>query len=1223
MPMNTIRQLAAITDAALFERIATSVLRSADSKLYSNLSHQGVNTDGKTIKAPLDNVGWISRVNGENMLVAAAHTTSSRDDLAGKWLHDPSTVIPRKKGGKPTQPQGDLVKAIEEINQLRKTYPKLNATLALTCNREEPADVRIKAQTLADAANITLDIWSVSRLAQYLDTTADGQSIRHEYLGTPVTLLSKAELIRAGKMSLDARTLPTSTNQFVSRNGQLSGTGHVVLSGASGMGKSTLCLELLRTALENGNAGLVISEHTLQDAVSLEEAIDTELRRFLPYLEPIVGGKALALCNEFEPLIIVIEDISRAQNTEVLLRKVVEWALSSIAQVSLHRKCNWRLLCPIWPRFLLTLEKLKEAQKAGIIHSIGLYTDKEATEAVKLRGEALGKPLSDISAKEIAQTLGRDPLLIGLHEFTGTGYSQDVIGEYMEREFARIALPSGFTVSDVECTVGRLGFQMLQHKCLRVTWGDAMCWLERDDDKKILRELVGKSGILRLARSNGKEIIEIRHDRVLHSMLASSIAARLNLDLTDPFLADPYFAEQVGTALVLSKMSVSNMQKLINDSPLIVFYALKDALVNNFSYVKVLYDVIVNWLSLTETLSPHFASRRLNALRILSEIDSPVVLELTDRFPDSDRFDTFYQARFRNGDFSAGISLLTLHSMDVSVSGRNELIGYVLERNRDELVCYVERILTSTNCSQREIQGSLYLAGYLADSKLASAVRIAWSNVKPPERNLALFLWAAAHVCGNEATMTLGPICDAWAALPEPDNQTTFTLTRSSLAAHGLSWRFQEHPPVCALNYFLSRARHDDLKWPITYMLRGVDNPLVLTYLSEYLADLSRHSKNGIGFAASFVTDEWRRLSEERGRPMSTESKESLVSLALEPNNDKHLRQQSFKLWETSISPNDIFIVQKIKSDDILYDIALWARARRLDASVISEIVVKIKSGNSGYWWQVGRYIWSDELTELLDESLGVLCDLPEEEHDNLGGWIFPELLLRLDVIVAQDIIIKNWNKVKVFPQYVQVALFLATPKLIDLVNHAITSTLDKKIIFQHFSMNVGLRSSEGIGITRESQLKALQPYLALLSESDLYALWEECKSKNWNQFCYEHLEPLLVASALKSNFQFRTVPPYDLSDLENALIGRSTFISLWLNIQIRRGAVRELLFMELLSWAREKGDLNALSIVGDIYSNEATRSEFEGFKNVSSIIPGGEVILNRVRFNIFNRTLI
>ena len=227
MPTDTIKQLAAITDAAQFERIATSVLRSAKPSLYANLSHQGVNTDGKTVKAPLDNVGWV-RINGESMLVAAAHTTAGRDDLDGKWLHDPATVTPRKKNGKPTQPAGDLVKAIGELAKLRVESPGLKATLALTCNREEPMDVRIKAETLAKAADVGLDIWSVSRIAQCLDTTADGQAIRHAYLGTPAVLLSKAELILAGQLSLDARTRPTDPASMIDRTVQITGTGHVV-----------------------------------------------------------------------------------------------------------------------------------------------------------------------------------------------------------------------------------------------------------------------------------------------------------------------------------------------------------------------------------------------------------------------------------------------------------------------------------------------------------------------------------------------------------------------------------------------------------------------------------------------------------------------------------------------------------------------------------------------------------------------------------------------------------------------------------------------------------------------------------------------------------------------------------------------------------------------------------------------------------------------------------
>jgi branched-chain amino acid transport system permease protein len=70
-PNRTIKKLAEITDATLFERLATAVLRSCKPSLYENLSHPGVNPDGKTVKAPLDGIGWV-RDAGSDIIVLAA-----------------------------------------------------------------------------------------------------------------------------------------------------------------------------------------------------------------------------------------------------------------------------------------------------------------------------------------------------------------------------------------------------------------------------------------------------------------------------------------------------------------------------------------------------------------------------------------------------------------------------------------------------------------------------------------------------------------------------------------------------------------------------------------------------------------------------------------------------------------------------------------------------------------------------------------------------------------------------------------------------------------------------------------------------------------------------------------------------------------------------------------------------------------------------------------------
>ena len=155
-------------------------------------------------------------------------------------LHDPATVTPRKPGTKPTQPAGDLIKAIAEISKIRIGLPELKATLAFTCNGEVPYDVSTKAEALAHAAGITLDIWSVSRIAQHLDTTPEGQAIRFTFLGKETSLLSKSMLLHAGSLSISSKNQPTDIETIVARDLPLSGTGHVLFSGASGMGKTTL-----------------------------------------------------------------------------------------------------------------------------------------------------------------------------------------------------------------------------------------------------------------------------------------------------------------------------------------------------------------------------------------------------------------------------------------------------------------------------------------------------------------------------------------------------------------------------------------------------------------------------------------------------------------------------------------------------------------------------------------------------------------------------------------------------------------------------------------------------------------------------------------------------------------------------------------------------------------------------------------------------------------------
>ena len=180
--MTTAAKLESLTDRSQFERLATSVLRKAEPK-YSTIIQTGVNAQGETIVAPIDGLLLIPHSDPAHY-VFVQHTTTDRDGLRRKWL---------------SERDGDLFKASTEALNVRQRQPDAVFTVVLTTNqRVDPKlfqDVCERAQT----AHMVVDIWEQSRLADFLDTTQDGQWLRKSYLGVEAERLST--LHRSGIVS--------------------------------------------------------------------------------------------------------------------------------------------------------------------------------------------------------------------------------------------------------------------------------------------------------------------------------------------------------------------------------------------------------------------------------------------------------------------------------------------------------------------------------------------------------------------------------------------------------------------------------------------------------------------------------------------------------------------------------------------------------------------------------------------------------------------------------------------------------------------------------------------------------------------------------------------------------------------------------------------------------------------------------------------------------------
>jgi len=95
------------------------------------------------------------------------------------------------------------------------------------------------------------------------------------------------------------------------------------------------------------------------------------------------------------------------------------------------------------------------------------------------------------------------------------------------------------------------------------------------------------------------------------------------------------------------------------------------------------------------------------------------------------------------------------------------------------------------------------------------------------------------------------------------------------------------------------------------------------------------------------------------------------------------------------------------------------------------------------------------------------------------------------------------------------------------------------------------------------------------------------------------------------------------MSDLEDELSGKRTWAFIWMEQQLRNGVEREDLIAALLQWVQKKAIADALVVVGQFFSRDATRTEFVRLQEVAAPIDGREAILEHTKFDVFHRTLV
>lgn len=1225
---DTVLKLSRITDPGKFEALATDVLRAAEPDLYGHLTQPGINAQGKTIKSPVDAISFVPGATPRHM-VAAHHTTGDKNKLRAKWLSDPKAANSNKKSGREkiaVNVEGDLTKTVSIANDERKSDPALKVTLALTTNDEPSEDLTRDAERAASKHKITLDIWSGRKLAFYLDNDPLGQWIRRRHLGIKEERLSLELLRELSQQSLEENSPIVPKTERIEREDvqQLMQTlAHPMafLLGESGFGKSIACLQHLTEHIAQGGCGLVISHEILERAHSLSDAVDIALHQLHRELVHDSGTVALSLCSSERPLLLVIEDVNKSAQPGQLIDRLVSWGARAASDRSDSAQ-SWHLICPTWPELVGALGDDACKRIAPLATRLGRYSRADATKALLSRAAREDVDLSPLEAESIADALDCDPLLIGLHDLRGDGSPADVIARFISHRAERLATEDGNFVGDeYRSALSLLAHSMMQNHEIQPAWSTIQSWFQSEPEAlKALRELVKQAVIVRIPETDNSAKIAFRHDRVRKWLLAQSAHESILIgNLDDAILSEPFFADVLGQALADAPLEAIKRARQLN--PLALFFALQSFReASTDAHHQVLAE-IDHWLSEKSTHSRKHQSARYAALNVLSETRSSHVLPVLAQFRDRTWSEPL--AGLRNGDLNSGIDLCYSLEPGSGALWRDLAVEHAKARFGPRLTQELSDLLKNADCSTGKIIGGLRLAGHFGDTSLASAIADCWRSDTKRMDHLDDHLWAAAQCGGERTDELLSPICDAWASLPSESEKEGHASPRDDLAAHHVAWAFWRKLPEPALRYFIARAENDDLRWPITYMLHGVDQPDAAEFIARELADRTRELEGTDRFCTFMITvrDHWSRWQRENKRRMSQESRERLRQLWSNEPNDKHLRRASFKLWAATTHPEDLALLRAPNFPVEFSDEALRARLKRGDKTAIPLLIDKLHDDEQGMWWQLGRQIWSDDLTAVMDEQLASRATVATRqwnEHLN-GDWIKGELIMGLPGPTAEALLLKHWDHLRFCPYYVQAALYVSTIQLRDLVAATVSDCPEPRELFAHISMHFGIKTVGRPGITRKEQIEGLAPYVHHINEFDIFHFWEVCNERGWTDFRQKYLDDRLGKWREKTGLDDETL----VKELDQKLsYDRVPWLHYWVDRHLEDGRTIDRILRIVRDWLGSNRSAKAIEIAASIVIHAGKRADIEILDegNDGSILAGE--IIDDARFSVRRRHL-
>jgi hypothetical protein len=1254
--MTTAEALERLHDAA-FELLAIRSLRELEADCRAVI-HMGMNAQQKTIPGPLDGFCRVPGVNPPRFVMVAA-TTTNLASLKSKWLaplpdneskpRKNETKTSRSKPKKDaTLDEGDLTKARKRASELRKDNPTASFIVYLATNRNLPLELENVTRHTGDAGGLEVRFLEQSRLRDFVDTKPNGQWLRQEHLGIDADQVSVplirqlsetnlADYSRDVAMFADFAPSETKSKALVSSRLRHRSAILHLLVGSSGVGKSVTALGILRIHFASGGIGLWLPSETVENSLSLADAIRSVLAALHPSLGRDSGVATMALAADHGPIVLVIDDINRSNAPLRTLRKLLGWLRPDHSDTTgIHLAGKVKVLCPLWDAYWSSISS--EAESSNWIAALRLtrFTRQETVTLLK----TAPRPFSEIELDRYASALDDDPILVGLFvqmlrvqpTTDPMKLCHDAIGSFISGSIDELAITRGESADSYLLALQDLARQMVLRRSFHPKWKEVQEWFVHGIfSLQRLDALAAQGHICRIV-DRDTPVIEFRHDRLFEFCVSNALERILREAETGwTPVFDPYYVPYLGRCLAQGDFGKNVLDRAMETSPAALVASLRFVSAGSAGYAYEITSRVTTWLSRARRSS---AAMR-HAVQMLREAETPFTIEVTESLKNDP---PVWDARLRNGDAYAGALSLSHDFLPGSNnSWFEQLVEGAIEKHRDQLVNGIGRIL-DTQSNVVILGGALTLAGYLGDGGLSAAIGRLWARLPVSEKGSILkqALWASLRCASGDVRTLLVPILDSIVLLNDHVEDPSKLSERARLLSE-IRFAARHGYGVPVLQYLVEAGDEERLEATVVAILECADHPIAIRFLATKLAWWSERAHQAKSF--SHYANSWRENWENKhgGAPISPESLAELRLLWDDQQNPEWLRSYAFRCW-VALTP-DIESLKEAQCPIPEDGSSLWQRAQAGDRSATHDYLTHLD--RDWHWLFVMPEIWSSELKPVASDWLSKLPETADIDDDNME-YMLGRLIRDIPVEDGETLLVKHWDILGNRKLFVQAALHVSTETTLHLAQQSIIDWPAEDDPFEHidryfFTGAYKIRPDDRLSLR---QLEGLSPYVTRLDSQMLGEMIDFCGKRGYLEFARRTLLP----EGRSRIAQFQSSNPADgwlkrslrdwfpiSQELAEELTRIATTggnhkgfqIEIMLERFLKADQPLELLLETLEAWLTESPDKDRFAIASTLIRYWGRRSHLSILeKCVFAQSAAGQEMLTDSRYDVFRRSL-